>query len=1117
MGDQDRTHFDRHFLASPERRTHLRLTENLRKLSAADAKKTAPQTAKRRWFDAFLLPSNQWLRFAAATLLLITAGLAVWRFVIYTSDADKGLAQLQLAYKGQRPTESRSSAGFDYAPLIETRGGPSTASDKTALARAERYLLDARAESADAKAHHALGLYHLAAGSHDKALAEFDLALKSAPMNAAIHSDIGAAYFEKAKRSEFEQKPGEVMEYLALALKSNDRALEIDPAFLPALFDRALILQMMSLPGEARGAWEKYLEVDTASPWADEARRGLDKLKTQSSQQLDRSTVRNDFIEAQAARDDVRALKIASQTKELVTGVMLSIQFAREVAGGDPASSLDRAQSLSAFAYLGELEKQNNGDPFFVELADFYASADSASRNNLFQGHEKLREAHELILKADFTKALVASELAAEIFLTAGSRWDAAVADHRSAFCLTNLNRIAESNERLKKLSVASRMRGYLWLEGFTETWIGNNFALLGEQSRALGHSQKALEIANGIGDTYNLLRVHNQMTAEYWRIGDSERALGAVRLSLNKPDLYFLSARQKARNLLFGTEACFRFGHNAAAAAFSREALRVAREEVKDKWLGHTVQTQLAVISADAGKYPLAFEAVDRSVETANSFEDAVMRQRLDTRSRLTAASVQRYSGDFAAAARNYDQVINEYKDANFSLTKYEAHKGRLLCLIEQNQDDVVEREMPELLRVFDENRQTIFAEADRNTFFDREQNVYDIATAFAYTQLGKPELAFEYAENSRARSLLSSIRNGPEKTAKPLVLAEIRERMPADVQIIYFAVLEKSVLAWHISGSTVFTAAQPVGMDALDERIRGYMELLTARKDLKSSAEDLHKLLISPLAGVLEPGKAICVIADKSLLRLPFASLVSPETGKYLIEEYPLIYAPSASVFIEETVIARGKGMHSDETVLSIGNPPFSRTEYPTLADLPAAAREANEVKAIYPATRLLTGLDANKQRIIHQLGNASVVHFAGHYVPNAKFPARSKLLLPPDDLMLEEIPAYAIKDLRLVVLSACDTANGRFYNGEGMIGASRAFLSMGVPMVVASQWPVDSEATAELMVDFHRQRKEAELLTPVALQHSQVNMLNGENTRFRAPFYWASFMPIGGYTNY
>ena len=76
------------------------------------------------------------------------------------------------------------------------------------------------------------------------------------------------------------------------------------------------------------------------------------------------------------------------------------------------------------------------------------------------------------------------------------------------------------------------------------------------------------------------------------------------------------------------------------------------------------------------------------------------------------------------------------------------------------------------------------------------------------------------------------------------------------------------------------------------------------------------------------------------------------------------------------------------------------------------------------------------------------------------------------------------------------------------------ARPFLARGVPIVVASLWAVDSDATAELMVSFHRYRKREGYTTIEALQRAQLDMLNGPRQFYRQPYYWASFNLIGGY---
>jgi CHAT domain-containing protein len=104
-----------------------------------------------------------------------------------------------------------------------------------------------------------------------------------------------------------------------------------------------------------------------------------------------------------------------------------------------------------------------------------------------------------------------------------------------------------------------------------------------------------------------------------------------------------------------------------------------------------------------------------------------------------------------------------------------------------------------------------------------------------------------------------------------------------------------------------------------------------------------------------------------------------------------------------------------------------------------------------------------------------------------------------------------------LRLVVLSACQTGIERYYKGEGAIGLARPFQAAGIPLVVASLWPVESYPTKELMIAFHKHRKGDRLSTAQALRQSQIDMIRSGSFEFRKPYNWAAYTVIGGHANF
>src|SRR5262249_37789393 len=119
--------------------------------------------------------------------------------------------------------------------------------------------------------------------------------------------------------------------------------------------------------------------------------------------------------------------------------------------------------------------------------------------------------------------------------------------------------------------------------------------------------------------------------------------------------------------------------------------------------------------------------------------------------------------------------------------------------------------------------------------------------------------------------------------------------------------------------------------------------------------------------------------------------------------------------------------------------------------------------------------------------------------------------------DTLEISEIYKLSLPKTRVVVLSACQSGAGRYYNGEGTIGISRPFIAKGVPLVVASLWPVDSDATAKLMIAFHKNRKTRGRTTAEALALAQRELIAEADSRYRHPYYWAPFVTIGGYAQF
>jgi CHAT domain-containing protein len=188
-----------------------------------------------------------------------------------------------------------------------------------------------------------------------------------------------------------------------------------------------------------------------------------------------------------------------------------------------------------------------------------------------------------------------------------------------------------------------------------------------------------------------------------------------------------------------------------------------------------------------------------------------------------------------------------------------------------------------------------------------------------------------------------------------------------------------------------------------------------------------------------------------------------------------------------------------------------------------LPASREEADAIASVAPWRTVFKAVDfdASRATIMEtDLGQFGVVHFATHGRINYAHPEASGLLLSlVDQQGRPQQGFFGLRDIYslrlpvgLVVLSACNTALGKEVKGEGLIGITRGFMHAGARGVAASLWKVEDDATAELMKRFYEGMFAKGLTPGAALREAQISMW--QQKRWRAPYYWASFIIQGQY---
>ena len=345
-----------------------------------------------------------------------------------------------------------------------------------------------------------------------------------------------------------------------------------------------------------------------------------------------------------------------------------------------------------------------------------------------------------------------------------------------------------------------------------------------------------------------------------------------------------------------------------------------------------------------------------------------------------------------------------------------------------------------------------------------------------------------------------------------------EVATRLGADQALIEYLVTDSAVVAFVVTAERLATVNLPVSGRTLGSEVAFVRGLLQPSAIGRSATWEaplrrLHAQLIAPLeaAGLLARRQRLIVVPHGELHYLPFAALLEGGAGgRYLVDRYSLGSVSSAAVWLE---LGRRPTRSGPDKMLALS---------PGIRDLPGANTETAALAALYgPSARILSGPVATRRAFIEAARSYSILHIATVGVLNKHNPAFSYVALAPErdaDGRLEvRDVAQLVIDARLVVLSACQTGlgSGRMTDvpaGDDWVGLVQSFQAAGARNVIATLWPVDDRATADLMRDFYGELRAGRSELD-ALAAAQRRALRRAGTG--SPFYWAGFVLDGRLT--
>lgn len=308
--------------------------------------------------------------------------------------------------------------------------------------------------------------------------------------------------------------------------------------------------------------------------------------------------------------------------------------------------------------------------------------------------------------------------------------------------------------------------------------------------------------------------------------------------------------------------------------------------------------------------------------------------------------------------------------------------------------------------------------------------------------------------------------------------------------------------------------------GEELFEQAIQG---LTSGDTDLNSLHEIYQLLNLDKLPSSIG---SLIVIPDSYLYQLPLDVLpVLQPSGSssygaahYLIEEMEISYLNN----LKEFLVSSPKPFYElDFTGFGISqfqNPGAERQ----LVSLPKAPFEVkNIVHRLnrFNSTRAYTESDATPASFRQSAPQSQILHMATHSTISENDPLFSRLYLYPDSADTEtageisgQIFAYQLFDMELqndlIMLNSCESGSGRYYQGSGIMGISRALRYAGARSLILNSWSVNDQFASDFSLEFYKHINQGKSKS-YALQAAKLYFLKNKNAN---PHYWGPYMLNG-----
>lgn len=946
----------------------------------------------------------------------------------------------------------------------------------------------------DADAAHAVALIDLVSAdtarkSLDRSVNYLDMLTRLAAPSASVLSDLSAAHLARATRLR------DAREVLA-ALDAASRALEIDATYAPALFNRALALEAITLDRQAALAWRRYIAVDSTTHWSQEARAHLAAPRSHDEFAAPNTDASDEVLRVYARQSATAAQTFAWET--------LLGEWGRATQSGSQVVAEARLHSAAIvgerLAERGEFSTSDAVRAIKAALSLSRADSRTVTLHRLATAHALYAAAQERVRRNEFARAdsIWRRVLAApppSPALTAWCRfWQAnttlaLLQTERADHALRDVLRTTNS-ERYP--SVVARA---LWAAGIIQLREGNTgdgLELLHRARDIFARLQQVEPLAVMLGIEGEARLRSGEDLAGYTGLLDALWVMRATPNSVNRHNALMILARATSTRGL----------PRAALAIYDEDAAMTSASPITRA----EAELTRARVVATAGLRSLLADAVTKAESAIARIPEPNMRTQMHHELGVIRAPLVLANRPQEAIAR-LDSALAVLEPLGNSGKTLPALIARAEATVVNGDEKAAERDLQRAADIYLRNtgnlarstasstqRATLLA--SRVALLNQARPVFDSLVVMRLRRGGKDAGldALRLMERWRASFSLRSAITATDVPRKP--------ELPA----IAYAMIGNEIIAWGRVGAGVAVKRTPVDRTRLRqtvERARASLERGDDARVWQPELAQLYDWLLRPVEEWLGPDDStVGFVLDAAVADVPFAALYDARRKRYFVEAHASRFAASWGATALDVDV---RALKPFRRAVVVSNPTLGVRSFPALVNLPLADSEAFGVAQRYPGARRLFNGGADNASVSKSMQRADLFHFAGHAVFDDARPEQSMLALEPRGLTASAIAQMRLPALRLAVLSACEMTRGGDASGSGFSAMTSAFMEAGADGVVGTLWRADDAATANFMIRFHDNLSQSADV-PNALRDAQRAMVR------RSPSEWGGFRYAG-----